>query len=459
MNWHVLSIVIIILSIGSESGATLMLHPIGSTNFGDAAISANWCNGCDLIAVGGQNSNWYDGLIEIYRLTPASDTLIPVTSITMHDSTCFSLDWTNDCRFIASDQITTTTTADWCRIQIYQFNETTSVLDPVGTPTQLYNYINSVAWYYDGTYLASQWTDYINSYIQLYHFDPNTGNLTATANTCTLPGGLKSWDVLKWCGNSNYLASAADTTLAVFEFNAGKQELTLTSSVQTNITAYALDTCDNCSYIAIAGWDNESVNAALALYKFDASSTTILSLVASTTFGPYLSSLVNIRWCGCNTLAVGEQLYEQNNNYYYLFYFDQQNLSLIQTIPVNYAPDCSAWCGNCDYFVCGGFGDTGIFQLYTTFGLEAPTALSAQQVSHRFATQIDLANTICWNQVTDAVAYKVYADEALTTLLATITTAPYCYSQHQIMPGIKSTYYVTAIDAYNNESEPTAITI
>ena len=85
--------------------------------------------------------------------------------------------------------------------------------------------------------------------------------------------------------------------------------------------------------------------------------------------------------------------------------------------------------------------------------------LTAQKIYHRFPTQVDIINQICWNPVAGAVAYNVYADAALTILLATITNPPLCYSQHQIAAGKTVTYYVTAVDASGNQSAPAVVTI
>jgi len=460
MNWHILcGFIISIFSIHSSAIVISQLQLLGSRSFGDSAISAEWCDDCNLLAVGGQNSTGADGLIEIYRFTPASNKVDLVVTWTMPNNICYSLDWCGDCQFIASDEISTTP-ADWGKIHIYQFNETTSSLDPVGTSTQFHNFINSVAWYNNCHYLAAQWTYSHNSYIQLYRFNPDhPGDLVATPYTYTLPGGLRSYDVLKWCGNSNYLVSASDMILAVYEFNPDTEELTLTYSVQTDNSIYSVDICENCAYIATAGWNHPTGYCGLAVYKFDPSSADIFLPVTSITFGEYFTISLPVRWCGCDTLIAGNQINDPPYPNYYLFHFDQHNLSTIQTINTDSIPNTGAWCGNCDYFVAGGYSETGLVQLYKKIDLAAPTILSAQQTSHRFPTQIDLVNTICWQPVADAVAYKVYADTNLTTLLTTITQSPYCYSQHQIMRGIKKTYYVTAVAADGNESMPTAITV
>jgi len=88
-----------------------------------------------------------------------------------------------------------------------------------------------------------------------------------------------------------------------------------------------------------------------------------------------------------------------------------------------------------------------------------PSNLTAQKIYNRFPTQVDIINKICWNSVIGAIAYNVYADARLTTMLAAITSAPLCYSQHQIAPGKTVTYYVTAVDINGYQSAPAVVTI
>ena len=120
------------------------------------------------------------------------------------------------------------------------------------------------------------------------------------------------------------------------------------------------------------------------------------------------------------------------------------------------------WCTDCDYLAAGGStagGGDNIRLFKSIKQPETPTNLTAQQSCHRFPTQRDIINTICWGAVTGAVLYKVYADIALSLLLTTITTEPLCYTQHQICNGKLSTYYITAVDADGFESEPASITV
>jgi len=126
--------------------------------------------------------------------------------------------------------------------------------------------------------------------------------------------------------------------------------------------------------------------------------------------------------------------------------------------------DLVDWCGKCCYFAAGSNDadfTTGLIELFKGNAclLPAPTNLHAQKLYHRFPTQIDIINTLCWDSVVGAVAYNVYADANLTILLATITNPPLCYSQHQICKGKSSTYYVTAVDANGIESKPAVVII
>ena len=58
------------------------------------------------------------------------------------------------------------------------------------------------------------------------------------------------------------------------------------------------------------------------------------------------------------------------------------------------------------------------------------------------------------------VLYKIYADEELTSLLASVVTSDNrVFTKHGITPCSTTIYYLTAVDASGDESLSTVVTI
>ena len=102
-----------------------------------------------------------------------------------------------------------------------------------------------------------------------------------------------------------------------------------------------------------------------------------------------------------------------------LYHFDSStgSLTLIPTPTISFEPNSIDWCGDCcNYLAVGGqtLGVTpatsGLIQLFrgNTICLTPPTNLTAQKICHRFPTQVDIINQLCWSPVANAVAYNVY---------------------------------------------------
>ncbi len=244
--------------------------------------------------------------------------------------------------------------------------------------------------------------------------------------------------------------------------------MVLSTSVSNNAHYNTVDSCDNCSYIAAGGV--RSNLGIVDIYSFDSTHTPSLSLITTATIIIAGGDVVySVAWCqDCNNLAFVATNTTTNDSLLQLGHFESSSGTLtMQSQPLNFEAVVLDWCGNCcDLAVVGALEGvstfTGIIQLFrgNPCGvLPAPTKLTAQKICHRFPTQVDIINQLCWDAVTGAVAYNVYADAALTILLATITTSPLCYSQHQITQGKTVTYYVTAVGANGSQCAPATVTI
>jgi len=203
------------------------------------------------------------------------------------------------------------------------------------------------------------------------------------------------------------------------------------------------------------------------IYRFDLLPTPSLSYITTATIlSDNYSNVNSIAWCQeCDNLAVTGYIVDSHSsrtNFVWLYHFDEatETLSFVQEY-TSFVPINISWCDNCRYLAVGGTNQNhGVIQLYKSeFSSPAPANLHAQKIYHRFPTQVDIINKLCWDAVSGAVAYNVYADANLSILLATITNPPLCYSQHQICRGKSSTYYVTAIDAQGHQSEPAMVTV
>ncbi len=87
--------------------------------------------------------------------------------------------------------------------------------------------------------------------------------------------------------------------------------------------------------------------------------------------------------------------------------------------------------------------------------VETPCVVGVREC-HKFPCQAYVVNILSWQPVTDAVAYKVYADADKTKLLATISSsAPLVFRDFSASHPM--TYYVVAIASSGDESEEAAV--
>jgi len=400
------------------------------------AFSVKWCPSCDFLAVGGQSSliKPFLGIIQIYSFDSApSPTLQPVGHLTTTQGTTVnSIDWCPECSYLAAGGI-----------------------DDSGR----------------------------QGIIQVYSFDGE--NLTAADSV--FPAITRQINSIKWCTDCHYLAAGGDDYLAILGFDPAHPANGLTELYSVPFLGapsyQSVDVCSDCSYIAAGGLNSTIFESfgVIDIYHFDANSTQSLTRVARTEIqADNGAEVVSLKWCqGCNNLAVVAKLFDaefHEIDILQLYHFDAatEKLSRVQTYTLKFLEQAPAarnpvalvdWCGNCCNNLAAGSQNedntAGLIYLFkgNDTCLTAPTNLKAQKIYHRFPTQTNIINKLCWDSVAGAVAYNVYANANLTILLATITNPPLCYSQHQVCKGKSTTYYVTAINASGTQSKPALVTI
>lgn len=447
---------------------------ITPTTFGGSVSSINWCT-CNFFAAGGfeETDLGIFGLLGIFQFDPAINALSLTYSTTLANQPQ-SVVWCPSCRFLA---VGTINSGGIATIQLYGFDPLNpGNLQLLTTETIVANYVvDSISWCPSCRFLAAAMRCAIcrpgdPGYLQAYSFDPdNPGNLVAVGPLITVDNDSLS---IKWCPDCTRLLGAGSLGLYVYDFDPDNG-LTFNTLFLTPATYESIDLCNNCSYVAAAGYITDTFQGTLDIYFFDPQSTQSFTLVSTVTlFGDGGSIFTSASWCqGCDNLAAAGATLDSIGNQtdiLQLYHFDSSTgtLSLISSQTLGFTINSIDWCDRCCYLassgVAGGRVGTGYIQLFRgnpCGGPSTPTNLTAQKMCHRFPTQIDLINRICWNAVDGAVSYNVYADAELSILLATITNSPLCYAQHQICIGQIVTYYVTAVDANGNQSEPAIVTI
>jgi len=486
MNIRILS-ALLVLAISGSLRCDLVpeLVPIGMQTLPNEIItSVNWCT-CQFLAAGGFSGTFpnKDGVLSVYQLNQTTGNLSLVGTPTTLGIEVDSVAWCPSCKFLAAGG----SDSDFNGIiQLYSFNPShPGSLELVGTPTTLgidgfgvfaLDWCPSCSFLVAAACGCPPFAGFVigctsSSIIQVYRFDPShPGNLVTVDGSITINGA----DIfaVKWCHDCNYLLAVSDNfvggnDLYVYNFDShSSPALVLSTSAQSNAVYYSVDSCDDCHYIAAGG--QRSGVGVIDIYRFDSPQS--LTLITTSTISIPNFTVASLEWCqDCDNLAVTAANFNDGSDaIVQLYHFDaSETLSLAQTyslnFPFTYLTNNLDWCGNCcDLAVGGGsaFLFPGFIQLFKgNTCLPAPTNLTAQKISHRFPTQVDIINKLCWDTVAGAVSYNVYADAALTILLASITNPPLCYSQHQICTGKSVTYYVTAVDAQGTQSEPAVVTI
>jgi len=471
--------VLIVLTIACSMRCDLVpeLVPTGTpTNLFNKVGYVNWC-GCNYLAAGAFDSINNVGKIAVYQFDQTTNTLSLIeTPTTFGVNTIPVVAWCPTCDYLVAGGVNNSGNGI---IQVYHFFPDHG-LELAGSQTILgagEGIVTSIDWCGPScTVFAAGGAASFGGIIQVYGFD-GSGTFTIGA---AQSAGLDVIFSLKWCGDCRYLAAVdLSGNLYVYAFDGSSLTQVDVKSLFRG-TYRAIDWCDTCSYVAAGGQDFTSGLGIVNIYEFNGSA---LSFVTSASIPSPVndSQVTSLAWCqGCANLAVTGFTRDVDSNeidVVKLYHFNEltRTLSLVQTytftldFSVNIAPSSLVdWCGsNCCYLAVGGKDFTnGIIQLFRGNTClipptppSSPTNLTAQKLFHRFPTQIDIINTICWDAVTSAVSYNVYADINLTILLATITTEPLCFSQHQICKGKSSTYYVTAVDANGAQSESAVVTI
>jgi len=338
-------------------------------------------------------------------------------------------------------------------------------LDLVTTQTHGYD-VFSVAWCDGCNYLAIGGNRQTpgGSEIRVYRFD---GSTLDTVTTQTYNYNDNMVHSVAWCNGCKYLATGeeqatmGESQIRVFSFDKTNSTLDeVTKKTYGSVQSIAL--CDGCNYLAIGEFSSPQIR----ILSFNKTNST-LNEVTTKTPG---ATVWSVAWCdGCDYLAIGGNTgtggYEIR-----VYRFNGSTLNLVTSQTHGAIVSSVAWCNECDYLAIGGNTVDGGSQIriYKSIfreppeppEIQSPSNLLACQELHRFPTQGDLINVVCWNSVVNAVKYNVYTDENLTQLLFTITqneTPFFCH--HCRRPNCKDTYYIVAIDVNGNASTPTSITV
>ncbi len=462
------------LAIASSSLCTLVPSLESSiTTFSDSSIvyAVNWCPTCNWLAVGGADNTY--GLVGIYQIDQTPDNL----SLTVTSTLGIEVDsvaWCPSCNILAAGGSDSRNGI----IQLYSFDQSNpgNLVELTGSSTVLgglFYHVRSLDWCNECSLLAAVSLNEAGcppgprcqlSIFQVYSFNSTTGDLADVDGTTTSSDGISQ---IKWCPDCKHLVAAGGEALYVYDFyqNSSPALVLSTSADYNGASYYSVDVCDNCEYIAAGGYNGQGYGV-VDIYKFESQPTPTLTLVISMQISSDSSIVEALEWCqDCDNLAVAGIDIDTNDGLLQLYHFDSstKTLTLIQPQTLSFDPYSLDWCGNCCNLAVGGqseTGTTGFIQLLrNTACLTPPTNLTAQKIFQRFPTQVDIINRICWAPVINAVAYNVYADAALTILLATIPAPSVCYSQHRIAPGKTITYYVTSVNADGTQSAPAVVTI
>lgn len=447
----------ILLLASKIEGLPVGLHAIGDpiTSI-DFVNSVAWCSSCEFLAAGTDDGAG-SGTVSVFSFDPQNPDagLTFVTSIDQNPAVN-AVAWCPNCDFLAAGGVAGANRVGPGLVQVYSFDG--SQLVTAGDPVFTSAHISALKWCGNCQFLAVAGDD-DGGFLSIYGFDTSVpGDGLTELSTVDFGGGTNVYS-LDWCPDCNYVAIGGffdGEGLQIYSFDPLNpiDSLVLVTEALVDITVTAISWCD-CNYLAVA-MDNAGTES-LQIYSFNQQNQTLTPV--GNPIEVATSRVNSVAWCGtCEYLTIGTE-----EGTVLVYRFDPTTgLTLFgSTEQVGTVATSLAWCGDCDYLSVGGDTDTtGIIQLFELIrALPAPSNLTGQQCVHRFPTQSDIINSICWDAVTGAVSYNIYDGFAMAILLGTVSKSPLCFTQHQICPNVSKTYVVTAVDAQGVEGLPASITV
>lgn len=214
------------------------------------------------------------------------------------------------------------------------------------------------------------------------------------------------------------------------------------------------------------------------LYKFNRSTCT-LNKIASASAEGFKAEAYTVDFipsCNCTHFTVGIGCVLPDFALPNILVYKRTSGSALTSKLYDQNVNSLRWCkrGDCNYLLVGtglqgwleaecpqtSEFEIALYQAVFCLPIEPPVIICAQRTCRRSPTQANIVNIFAWKPVAGAVKYEIYADEAMTRLLGTVlSNQNLVFCQYCINPCVRTTYYLTAVDASNNKSALVKVTI
>lgn len=258
----------------------ISLNVSGGAAGDDLVNSVDWSPDGNFLAVGGNISGGTNNDVFVFQFDRVVETLTQVVTVNPGGGSStdeiFGVAWSPNGRYLAvGGNISGTSNND---LFVYRFDRSNGFfltqvasVNPVATT----DVVTSVAWSFDGNYLAitRQQGGGSNSTLFIYRFNKTAETLTPVDQSDPVGNGGTSQTV-KWSPDGSYLAVGSvggTNSLFIYSFNRSLESLTKLQSVNpdggSSDTVFSVDWSPDGGYLAVGGTINGSTNNDFFVYR------------------------------------------------------------------------------------------------------------------------------------------------------------------------------------------------
>ncbi len=279
----------------------------------------------------------------------------------------------------------------------------------------------------------------------IFYSTPESASAYNTFTTVNNPAAM----AIIPSGQYAYVCDAVDNVVLVQDLTTPASPTAGNSVTINNPVAIAIHPSGNYAYVC-----NQSGNAVTTLNLSDPTTPVVGASVAVSN-----PTAIAVTPSGLYAYVCDES----TNSVTALNLMNPANPTVITTVPGFSGPIALVIHPDNYYAYVANYTGNSVSTLRTVLTNAPQNVSSCMQKTIALNQPISLSNVIKWSapasEINPPVSYNIYYDAALTELVASVPSTIYQYIDYTVNPP-SNTYYVVAIDAYNNVSlaESTTVT-